>query len=414
MKKQVLSVALGMCTMVSFAQKNELKSAEKALKSKDYAGAVSAIGAAELLLANADDKLKSKFYFLKGQAYGAKKDYKTAAAAYNDLFTFEKQVGKKRYTDKAMPMLNVLKNEINDKAFKLNEEKDYKGSSKAFYLRYTLDKRDTLFLSNAAQLALQGQDYDNAFKLYSELQETGYTGITDVFEATEKETGKKISFNSKKEMDFMSKSGAYINQKAYKTKSKRVSISKNMLSILKQQKKYDEAIALVKRLRSGEPDSLDLLLEEAFLYNDMEQPLKFEALMKEATAKDPTNPDLFFNIGIVNYNAKNSDEAVKYFTKALELKSDYPKGNWMLANSILLKDEAIVTKMNDLPPSDFKNYDKLQEQRNVLFKSILPVLEKADAAERNVSTVRLLIGVYEQLEMSDKADALREVVKTLE
>ena len=414
MKKQVLSVALGMCTMVSFAQKNELKSAQKALNSKNYAAAVSAIGAAEPLIANADDKMKSKFYFLKGQAYGGKKDFKTAAAAYNDLFAFEKQVGKKRYTDKAMPMLNILKEELNKKAFSLNEAKDYKGSSKAFYLRYTLDKRDTLFLSNAAQLALQGQDYDNAFQLYSELLETGYTGITDVFEATEKASGKIVPFTSQNEMDLMTKSGNYINPKAYKTKSKRVTFSKNMLNILKQQKKYDEAIALVKTLRSGEPDSLDLLLEEAFLYNDMEQPLKFEALMKEATAKDPTNPDLFFNIGIVNYNAKNSDEAVKYFTKALELKSDYPKGNWMLANSILLKDEAMVTKMNALPPGDFKNYDKLQEERKVLFQTILPILEKADAAERNISTVRMLIGVYEQLELSDKADALREVLKTLE
>ncbi len=414
MKKQVLSVALGMCTMVSFAQKNELKSAQKALNSKDYAAAVSAIGAAEPLIANADDKMKSKFYFLKGQAYGGKKDFKTAAASYNDLFAFEKQVGKKRYTDKAMPMLNLLKEELNKKAFSLNEAKDFKGSSQAFYLRYTLDKRDTLFLSNAAQLALQAKDYDGAFKLYSELIETGYTSITDVFEATEKETGKKVSFNSQKEMDFMSKSGAYINPKAYKTKSKRVTFSKNMLNILTQQKKYDEAITLIKKIRSGEPDNLDLLLSEAFLYNDMEQPLKFEALMKEATAKDPTNPDLFFNIGIVNYNAKNIDEAVKYFTKALELKSDYPKGSWMLANSLLLKDEAIVTEMNALPPSDFKNYDKLQADRNVLFNNILPILEKADAAGRDVNTVRMLIGVYEQLEMSDKADALRKVLKTLE
>ena len=39
----------------------------------------------------------------------------------------------------------------------------------------------------------------------------------------------------------------------------------------------------------------------AFIYNDLNQPKKFEALMKEATEKDPTNPDLFFNIGIVNY-----------------------------------------------------------------------------------------------------------------
>ena len=414
MKKQVLSVALGMCTMVTFAQKNELKSAEKAIKSQDYAAAITSVGAAERVISNADAKLKSKFYFLKGQAYAGKKDYKTAAKAYNDLFAFEKQVGKMRYTDKAMPMLNVLKNELNEKAFSLNEAKDYKGSSKAFYLRYTLDKKDTMFLANAAQLALQGKNYTSAFNLYTELTATGYTGIRDVFEATDKATGKKVSFNSQKEMGFMVKSGAYINPSSTKTKSKRASISKSMVSILTQQKKYDEAIALIKKMRVVEPDNLDLLLSEAFLYNDLEQPLKFEALMKEATAKDPTNPDLFFNIGIVNYNEKKVDEAAKYFTKALELKADYPKGNWMLANTLLLKDEPIVAKMNDLPMSDMKGYEKLQKERDVLFNSIMPILEKADAAERNVSSVRLLIGVYEQLEKTEKADALRKVLKTME
>lgn len=414
MKKQVLSVALGMCTMVTFAQKNELKSVEKALKIQDYTAAVTSIGAAERLIANADAKLKSKFYFLKGQAYGGKKDFKTAAKAYNDLFAFEKQVGKMRYTDKAMPLLNVLKEELNSKAFSLNEAKDYKGSSKAFYLRYTLGKSDTMFLANAAQLALQGKDYNTAFKLYTELTETGYTGIRDVFEATDKATGKKASFSSQKEMDFMVKSGSYTNPTSTKTKSKRASISKSMVSILTQQKKYDEAIALIQKMRSIEPDNLELLLSEAFLYNDLDQPLKFEALMKEATAKDPTNPDLFYNIGIVNYNEKKVDEAVKYFAKAVELKADYPKGNWMLANSLLLKDEPLVTKMNELPMSDMKGYEKLQKERDVLFASIMPLLEKADAAERNISTVRLLIGVYEQLEKTDKADALRKVLKTME
>ena len=108
------------------------------------------------MIANADAKSKSKFYFLKGQAFGGKKDYETAANAYNELFAFEKETGKKRYTDKAMPLLELLKNEINDKAFKLHGEKNFSASSKAFYTRYLMDKKDTLFLSNAAQLAFQG------------------------------------------------------------------------------------------------------------------------------------------------------------------------------------------------------------------------------------------------------------------
>ena len=413
MKKQILTVALGFVTVVSFGQKNELKAAEKAIKKQDYALAISSINAAEALIPNADAKMKSKFYFLKGQAFGGKKEYEAAAKAYNDLLAFEKEEGKKRYTDKAMPLLNILKEEVNKKAFSMHEAKNYKESSKAFYLRYVLDKRDTMFLSNAAQLALQAEDYDNSFKLYSELINLGYTGVVDIFEATDKVTGKKTTFNSKDEMNFMTKSGKYKNPETKKSKSKRGDVLKNLLNVLSKQKKYDEAVTLIQKIRKSEPDNLELLLAEAFLYNDLKQPKKFEALMKEATEKDPTNPDLFFNIGIVNYNEKNVSQAIKYFKKAVAIKADYPKGNWMLANALLLQDEDIVVKMNALPPSDMTNYSKYEKQRKDLFTSIVPVLTAADKAERTAGTVRLLMGVYEQLEMSDKAEELRKILKTL-
>ena len=413
MKKQILLVALGLFTITAFAQKNELKTAEKAIKKQDFATAVTAITTAEGLIANADAKTKSKFYFLKGQAYGGKKDYENAAKAYNELFEFEKSTGKKRYSKDALPLLNTLKNEVNKKAFAFHEAKNYKDAAKTFYLRYILDKKDTLFLSNAAQLALQSKDYDASFKYYSELKDLGYTGVKKVYAALDKESNKKVIFNSKEEMNLMMKSGKYKNNSITNSESKRNDILKSLVTILSKQEKYNEAIALVKQLRQVEPDNLQLLLTEAYIYNDLKQPEKFEALMKEATEKDPTNPDLFYNIGIVNYNEKNIEQAEKYFAKAVEIKADYPKGNWMLANTLLLKDAALVTKMNALPMSDTKNYAKYETERKNLFTKVLPILIKADKAERSASSVRLLIGVYEQLEMTDKASELRKVLETL-
>ena len=70
MRKQVVALFLGLMTMVSFAQKKELKTAEKALKTQDYAAASIAIDAAKALNADADSKLSTKFYFLKGQVLG--------------------------------------------------------------------------------------------------------------------------------------------------------------------------------------------------------------------------------------------------------------------------------------------------------------------------------------------------------
>ncbi|MFT5761233.1 MAG: tetratricopeptide (TPR) repeat protein [Polaribacter sp.] len=413
MKKQILLVALGLFTVTAFSQKSELKSAEKAIKNQDYSLAITALSSAESSITNADEKLKSKYYFLKAQAFGGKKEYEKAAKAYKDLFEFEKNSGRERYSDDALPLFNLLKDEVGKKAFALNDAKNYKEAAKAFYIRYNLDKKDTLFLSNAAQLALQAQDFDASFNYYSQLKDLGYTSINKIYGAVDKESNQNITFNSKEEMNLMMKSGKYINASITYSPSKRNDNLKSLVTILSKQKKHSEAIALVQELRKSEPDNLQLLLTEAYIYNDLEQPKKFEALMKEATERDPRNPDLFFNIGIVSYNDKNIEQAEKYFAKAIEIKADYPKGNWMLANTILLKDADLVIKMNALPMSDTKGYDKYQADRKALFSRVLPLLIKADKAERSSETVRLLIGVYEQLSMTDKAAELRKVLDTL-
>ena len=59
-----LALVFAVATM-SFAQKNEVKAIEKAIKNSNFADAKSAVSSAEALMGNMDDKMKSKFYFLK-------------------------------------------------------------------------------------------------------------------------------------------------------------------------------------------------------------------------------------------------------------------------------------------------------------------------------------------------------------
>ena len=71
MKKHILialSLSLG---LTSFAQKKELKMAEKAIKKNNYAEAKSALSKAEGLMSSMDDKLKEKFHLLRGKAFYA-------------------------------------------------------------------------------------------------------------------------------------------------------------------------------------------------------------------------------------------------------------------------------------------------------------------------------------------------------
>jgi len=68
--KKLFIVLFGLfLSLTAFAQKNELKEADKAIKKQDFATAKTSIDQAEGLIANADDKTKAKFYYLKGQTF---------------------------------------------------------------------------------------------------------------------------------------------------------------------------------------------------------------------------------------------------------------------------------------------------------------------------------------------------------
>ncbi len=412
MKKQILLLALGMFTVASFAQKNELKAAEKAIKKLDFSAAVAAINSAEGLIANADAKTKSKFYFLKGQAFGGKKEYEKAGKAYKDLFDFEKSSGKKRYTDKALPMFSLLKDEVNNKAFQLNDVENFKESSKAFYLRYTLDKKDTLYLSNAAQLASRAKDIDVSLKYYRELVRLGYQGIETDYFATNISTGKEEPFSSKSLRDFSIKGKTHNNPIDKKTTSKRAGIFNSISTILAGQNKFDEAVVAIKKAREIDSNKLDYLMNEAQLYIKMNKMDLFGGMMEEAILKDPTNPILYFNLGVVNYNENKLEEAKKYYLKAIELKPDYDDAILNLAIAILTKEKAIIEEMNN-NLSNNKKYDALEKQQKEVYKEALPYLEKADSLKRTKETVQRLLNIYEVLEMEEKAKVFRVLYREL-
>ena len=79
MKKVIIAAGLLMVTAVSFGQKKEIKKAEKALKSADYAEVMTQLNAAEALISGADSEQKASFYTIKGIALAktAKGDFKT-------------------------------------------------------------------------------------------------------------------------------------------------------------------------------------------------------------------------------------------------------------------------------------------------------------------------------------------------
>ena len=100
--KYVILASALLISVASFAQKDQIKSAEKALKSGDAQGAISILDGAESVVAGAKDTEQAQFYFVKGNAYldlankkvEESKNLTLAANSYKKLIEVEKVSGK--------------------------------------------------------------------------------------------------------------------------------------------------------------------------------------------------------------------------------------------------------------------------------------------------------------------------------
>ena len=411
MKKQLLALTIGFLSIATFAQKNELKAVEKAIKKGAFKEAKTTIATLEATEETIEPKLKAKYYYLKGVTY-EKSNVAKAADAYNKLFDYEKETGTQKYSKLAQPKLNELIQQVSNQAIEQYNAKEFKQATTNFHLTFVLSPRDTTFLYNAALSASLDKNYDTALKYYSQLRTLGYTGITKTYYAVNQATGEEELFQSKDLRDFSVKTKSHVKPTVVVSESKQAEIIKNIGYIYINQEKPELAITALEEARKSNPKDMNLLLNQAQMYVELKRMDKFAKLMEEAVALDPTNPILFFNLGVVNANENKVEAAKNYYKKAIELKPDYADAYMNLASVILSGEKAIIDEMNK-NLSNAKKYNKLEKEQKALYNQALPYLIKGDELNRTIETVRILMNIYDTLEITEKADALRVIYKKL-
>lgn len=413
MKTRILGIFLALVSVSMFAQKNELKAAEKALKKQDYSAALTSVKAAEALKGSMDTRMKAKLYFLQGQTFAGKKDFENAVLAYNNLLAEEKQSGKKKYTISVNQKMQQMLQEVNKKANNLYKSKNFKEASKFFYLTYKLSPRDTVFVFNAALASQQGKDYDQALKYYQELKDMKYTGVTTQYWATNKDTGAKENLGSKRNRDLFVRAKQYKDPFEKKTESKVGEITKNTAYIYKNLGKTDLALKTFEEAKKLFPKDLNILLNEADIYFQLGNRKKFGELMEQAIEQDPTNPTLYFNLGVISNDQKKTEDAIKYYKKAIELKPDYGDAYLNLYNVIIAKQDA-VNKEQEKFLTDFDKYDEFEAKKKVIYKEAVPYLQKAYELSKSADLLKTLFNLYEILEMKTEAEKYKAIYKSLQ
>ncbi|WP_433829573.1 tetratricopeptide repeat protein [Flavobacterium anhuiense] len=416
--KYVILASALLISVATFAQKDQIKDAEKALKGGDAQGAITILKDAENLVANAKDTEQAQFYFVQGNAFldlankkvEEGKNLLAAANSYKKLIDVEKASGKQKYSTQAAASITNIKGLLINSAIADSQANKHADGAKKLYEAYELDKKDTINLYYAASTAVNSQDFDLALPMYEELKKLNFSGKGTLYLATNKANGNEDNFANAKERDLAIKLGTHEKPKTEAIPSKRGEIYKNLALILVQKGRTEDAKQAIADARKANPEDSSLILTEANLYLETKDFDMYKKLVGEALQKDPNNADLVFNLGVISAGAKNNADAEKYYLKAIEINPNYTNAYLNLAALKLEAEKPIIDEMNKLGTSakDMKRYDVLKAQRESVFKGVIPYLKKANELDpKNEDVAKTLIGVYSALEMTAEAKALK-------
>jgi tetratricopeptide (TPR) repeat protein len=423
--KYVIVASALLISVIAFAQKDQIKAAEKALKGGNPQEAITILNGAASASASAPDTEKAQYFFVKGNSYlelankkvEEGKNLTMAAKSFQDLIAVEKTSGKNKYSSQATASILEIKNKLLNSAIQdTKANKDLEGAQKLYDV-YLLDKKDTINLYYAASTYVNGKDYVTALKMYSELKALNYSGKGTNYLAINKISSQEDMFNSAKERDLAVKLGTHEKPKTEAIPSKRGEINKNIALILVQDGKVEEAKKAVSDARKTNPEDSSLILTEANLYLETKDYETYKKLVAEALEKNPNDADLVFNLGVLSANAKNTAEAEKYYKRVMEIDPKYVNAYINFAALKLEQEKVIIDEMNKLGTStkDMKRYEVLKTQREDLFKSIIPYLEKGvELDPTNIDVSKTLLNVYSALEMTEKAKPLKLKIKEME
>jgi tetratricopeptide (TPR) repeat protein len=162
---------------------------------------------------------------------------------------------------------------------------------------------------------------------------------------------------------------------------------------------------------------MGLLLTEANFYIKIDDKEKFKTMMQEAIQKDPNNPVLYFNLGVITADQGDKTKAAEHYKKTIELDPDYGAAHMNMAALLLGGESAIVDEMNSLGTSraDNAKYEQLKKKREQLYKDAVPYLVKVlEIDPKDGDATKTLMNIYGTLGNNEGYKEMKAKLAALE
>ncbi|MAU31372.1 MAG: hypothetical protein CMC36_05665 [Flavobacteriaceae bacterium] len=422
MKKIILILLTFGLIQFSYSQKKELKSVDKLVKSGEYKNALKTIESIKDLINISDDKIKAKYYYLKGLARyqngeGSFENKLLSVDDFNKVKNIEESSSKIYSTKIDDIFTNLFNSFVNDSRTAL-DNKNYKESYSNLEAAYNVSKKDTLYLYNAALVATEAKEYSTALGFYKKLIDLNYTGVSINYYATEKESGKEQVFQDEKSRDFsVDVIGTHESPRDEMAKSVEIDIYRSIAAIYRVEENYEKSIVYLEKAKLIDQGDINLILLESNVRWEMGEVDNYQKLISKALEIEPDNVDLVFNLGVVNADKGNFEDAILYYNKAIEIDSGYTKAYLNAAALILDREGPMIEEMNSLGTStaDYNRYDELKIERENLYREAIPYLEKVYNLENdNLNAARTLRNIFSALDETESYNKYKVIVAELE
>ena len=172
-----------------------------------------------------------------------------------------------------------------------------------------------------------------------------------------------------------------------------------------------QALKYIEQGRTMFPDNNQLMFDELNIYLAQNKTQEVFNKLKDAIAKNPSSVELNYVLGNkYDSNLKDTANAIKYYEAALKIKPDFFDALYSAGALYYNQAVSINDVMNKLgyDQASQKKYNILEVERDKMFSRALPYFERAyavDASDKDTKSA--LREIYTRLKMDDKLSNIK-------
>lgn len=308
--------------------------------------------------------------------------------------------------------LNAQLQAANKAAMDAYNAKNYAVAAPKFVEVYDLLKTagqdNKIYMYYAGLSHALANNSDESIKIYTDLVNSGFTGVETTYTAKEKKSGQVVNLD-KATWELMKKNPDYSDFKTEQSKSVEPDLYETLSSLLLNAKKGNEALVIIEKGLAKFPNNAKLKEAQTNAFLQSGNTDKFVNGLKEQLAKNPNDATNWYNLGVMQAKTPATvADALESFKKAVELKPDFADAYQNLVYTTIGDDAKIVAEINALRKDKPDDASKLIDARRERFNKALPFAESwYKVAPKNIDAVTTLKEIYIVTKNMDKVKEMK-------